>query len=54
VYESGDAAMAIDFADLMLPVAERLLGPPNKSLSNNEEKRWGTKGSLAVNIKKGV
>src|SRR5262245_34070876 len=46
--------MAIDFADLMLPVAEHILGPPNKSLSNNEEKRWGTKGSLAVNVKKGV
>src|SRR5262249_26763530 len=46
--------MAIDFADLMLPVAERLLGPPNKSLSTSEEKRWGTKGSLAVNVKKGV
>ena len=46
--------MAIDFADLMLPVAERLRGPPNQSLSNKEEKRWGTKGSLAVNVKKGV
>src|SRR6516164_2309841 len=45
--------MAIDFADLMLPVAERLLGPPDDN-SKRDVKRWGTKGSLAVDVKKGV
>jgi hypothetical protein len=45
--------MAIDFADLMLPVAERLLGPPDDN-SKRDVKRWHTKGSLAVDVKKGV
>jgi hypothetical protein len=45
--------MAIDFADLMLPVAIRILGSPDED-SKKEEKRWNTKGSLSVDVKKGV
>jgi len=40
----------IDFAKLMRPVAVHLLGQPNKRLSNKTTLRFGTNGSLAVEI----
>jgi hypothetical protein len=49
----GAKAMAIDFANLIESVARRLLGEPNATLSTREELRWGSKGSLAVDIKRG-
>jgi hypothetical protein len=43
-----------DFARLMPQVAEHLLGEPNRRMSSKSELRWGTKGSLSVDVKKGV
>ncbi len=46
------------FGKLMGPVAERVLpeslGPPNRKLSSKTEIRYGTNGSLAVDLTKGV
>ncbi len=39
-----------DFADLLEPVARRLLGEPNRKLSNDRELRFGANGSLKANI----
>jgi len=39
---------------LMRPVAERLLGEPNKRLSKGNRLRFGRRGSLAVDLLKGV
>ena len=44
------ARVPIDFAALMRPVAEALLGEPNARLSNAHELRYGTHGSLAVHV----
>jgi putative DNA primase/helicase len=43
-----------DFAELMEPVGRRLLGEPNRNLSNERELRWGTHGSFCVDLQKGV
>ena len=43
-----------DFAPLIEPVARRLLGDPNKALSHGHDLRFGNRGSLAVDTKKGV
>jgi RecA-family ATPase len=43
-----------DFARLMEPVALALLGPPNKALSSSTELRWGTRGSMSVDLVKGT
>src|SRR6516165_10140645 len=44
-------AQRIDFNSLMKPVALRLLGEPAQKLSN--EWRYGGRGSLAIDLKKG-
>ena len=44
------ARVPIDFAVLMRPVAEALLGEPNARLSTARELRYGTHGSLAVHV----
>jgi hypothetical protein len=45
----------IDFIALMEPVARKLLGEPNKALSKpGRELRWGTHGSLSVDLVKGT
>ena len=41
---------AINFAALMEPVARHLLGEPNRHLSSKEQLRFGTNGSLSVEI----
>ena len=46
--------MSIEFAHLMPSVASILLGEPNKKLSKKDELRYGNKGSLAVDLKKGT
>lgn len=43
-----------DFAALMPDVAERLLESPNRALSSSKELRYGSRGSLAVDVEKGV
>jgi putative DNA primase/helicase len=40
----------INFARLIEPVARRLLGEPNKDLSDKNTLKWGTRGSMAVEI----
>ena len=42
------------FAPLMKAVAQRLLGEPNKALSHGHELRFGNRGSLSVDTKRGV
>ncbi|SFO84771.1 AAA domain-containing protein [Variovorax sp. OK605] len=42
----------IDFTGLMEPVARRLLGEPNAKLSKATELRYGTNGSLSVDLEK--
>jgi len=45
----------INFAALMKPVADILLGKPNKRLSNPPTNvRFGTQGSMAVNLEDGT
>ena len=46
--------MSIDFRNLAEPVARCLLGEPNKALSSKSELRFGTKGSLAIDLTKGT
>ena len=48
------SAPAIDFISLMGPVARLLLGEPNAKLSSDRELRFGTHGSLCVDLEKGV
>ena len=42
------------FAELMESVARELLGEPNPKLSKRNELRYGTNGSLSVDLEKGV
>lgn len=44
--------MATDFAKLLPNVAAELLGEPNKRLSSKDEVRYGSNGSLSVDLKK--
>jgi hypothetical protein len=46
--------MSNTIADLMEPVARRLIGDPNKELSKKDTLRFGTKGSLAIDLTKGT
>jgi KaiC/GvpD/RAD55 family RecA-like ATPase len=39
-----------DFPDLMEPIARRLLGEPNRTLSSKDEWRFGTRGSLSIKV----
>jgi predicted P-loop ATPase/5S rRNA maturation endonuclease (ribonuclease M5) len=50
----GPAANHAAFAPYMGIVAKKLLGEPNRRLSNGHELRYGTHGSLSVDIEKGV
>lgn len=43
----------IDWPAIMAPVARRLLGEPNRSLSSQHDRRYGTHGSLSVDLRKG-
>src|SRR6516225_6075373 len=43
-----------ELAPLMESVASRLLGDPNRKLSTKTEWRYGNRGSLAVDLRKGV
>ncbi|HVY89068.1 MAG TPA: DUF5906 domain-containing protein [Hyphomonadaceae bacterium] len=46
--------MTIDWGHCMGAVARRLLGEPNRALSSQTEWRYGTRGSLAIDLSKGV
>jgi hypothetical protein len=46
--------LAAHFASLIEPVARELLGEPNAALSSKTELRFGTRGSLTVDLEKGV
>jgi hypothetical protein len=46
--------VAIDFRALMEPVALGLLGEPNRELSRGPEWRYGSKGSMLVDVDKGT
>jgi putative DNA primase/helicase len=43
-----------DIAAAMPSVARALLGDPNKRMSTRRELRWGSKGSLSVDLEKGA
>ena len=43
-----------ELATLMEPTARLLLGDPNPRLSTPRELRWGRKGSLSVNVDRGI
>jgi hypothetical protein len=42
------------FRDCLAAVATHFLGKPNRQLSRGSELRWGTHGSMVVDVKKGV
>src|SRR4051812_36065145 len=42
------------FVDLIGPVAQRLLGDPNRQQSTKTELRWGSHGSFSVDLEKGT
>jgi hypothetical protein len=46
--------MTDHLASLIEPVARELLGEPNRAMSSKKELRFGTRGSLAVDLKKGT
>lgn len=43
-----------NYSELIEPVARLLLGDPNRALSSKAELRYGSRGSLAINLTKGV
>jgi hypothetical protein len=49
----GAAAMTSDFGEHMKAVALALLGEPNRHLSKGADLRFGSNGSMSVNLKKG-
>jgi AAA domain len=46
--------MAIEFAQIIGPLAESLLGEPNRAMSTPSELRYGSRGSLSVDLAKGT
>jgi Virulence-associated protein E len=42
------------WANLIEPIARELLGEPNRKLSNGSELRFGSRGSISVDLKKGT
>jgi 5S rRNA maturation endonuclease (ribonuclease M5) len=46
----SDQAPDIDFAGMIGPVARRIFGEPNRSISTQNQLRFGSHGSLAVEI----
>ena len=42
------------FRDCLADVAHHFFGPPNRALSKMHELRWGERGSLSVDTRKGV
>lgn len=44
----------VDWGPLIQPVAEKLLGPPNPRLTRGSNWRYGTNGSLSVDVERGL
>jgi RecA-family ATPase len=44
----------IPFAALIEPIARKLLGEPNRAMSSKTELRYGSHGSMSVDLKKGT
>jgi hypothetical protein len=44
----------MDFAQIIEPVARKLLGNPNRAQSSKTELRFGTNGSVSVDLRKGT
>lgn len=44
----------VELSALLPAVASKLLGDPNKALSNGKERRYGRRGSLSLDLPKGV
>ena len=44
---------AAEFAPIMGPLAKHLLGEPNRAFSSANEWRYGTKGSLSIDVSAG-
>lgn len=53
-YQPKSEIPAADIARLMGPVARALLGEPNASISTKDRLRFGSRGSLAVNLTDGT
>lgn len=51
--EFDNTTMNLDFAALMEPIARELLGDPSKELSKGDNLRFGTNGSLSVDLAAG-
>ena len=51
---ANSGARSNEIARHMEPVARKLLGEPNRGLSTKTELRFGTNGSLSVNLEKGT
>jgi hypothetical protein len=51
---NNNAAQQREFGRHMLRVAQHLLGQPNRALSKKDELRFGTNGSLSVDLRKGT
>lgn len=47
-------AVAVEYAALMEPVARFLLGEPNARMSSTHELRYGSRGSLSIDVQKGT
>jgi AAA domain len=46
--------MAFEFGQIIGPLAQSLLGEPNRAYSSEHELRYGSKGSLSVDLRKGT
>ena len=46
--------MAIEFAQIIGPLAHELFGEPNRAYSSEHELRYGAKGSLSIDLRKGT
>ena len=53
-YRDGHREAAIDFVEIAGDVARMLLGTPNAALSSKGKLRYGRRGSLCVDIERGV
>lgn len=49
-----DLGTGTDFAGIAPNVARMLLGEPNRALSSPKEMRWGSRGSLSLDLGKGI
>jgi len=49
----ANAPDSLNFADLMPKVAARLFDKPNKSMSSARELRFGTHGSMSIDLESG-